>query len=246
MHLQAFGIKEILVVKVSINKIAMSDIRKAIENFSTTIPNGSKILDVGCGLRPYEIYFTGSNYIGIDVFISGRGDEGKAPDYEFDGTRIPMPDNEFDVVICTEVLEHATDPDALLKEIARVSKVDGLLFLTVPFIWGLHELPYDFRRYTSEGIRKSIINVGYKVETEEKLTCGIDAIRLLVLSEVNNFQNNVLLPIDQNKINRRIYFWLQNKLFNMLINLWKKGMNFERIYIDNLVIAKKNPENKIG
>ena len=50
----------------------MSDIRRAIEVFSQSIPAGSMILDVGCGLRPYEDCFPLSKYIGIDVPVSGR------------------------------------------------------------------------------------------------------------------------------------------------------------------------------
>ena len=98
----------------------MSAIKEAVESFSKTIPDGQRILDVGCGLRPYEKYFIHGKYVGIDVPKSGRSAEGKKPNFEFDGINIPFEDSCFDVVICTEVLEHATEPAALLSEMNRV------------------------------------------------------------------------------------------------------------------------------
>ena len=217
----------------------MSDIRCAIEKFSKRIPAGAKILDVGCGLRPYEDLFLDCTYIGIDVPVSGRESLGKKPDYEFDGANIPLPDASFDVVICTQVLEHAEEPDFLLKEIERVSKSDALFFLTVPFIWGLHELPYDFRRYTTEGIRRAMIKAGFVIEEQTKLTPGLAALRMLVLSEVNNYKINHMLPRDQWGFWQRFLFVLQDKLFDLLCAVWRRTIKFERIYIDNHIVARK-------
>ena len=219
----------------------MSDIRRAIEEFSKRVPAGARILDVGCGLRPYEVFFPQCIYIGIDVPVSGREASGKRPDHEFDGTNIPLQNGSFDVVICTEVLEHAVSPELLLQEMARVSKTDALLFVTVPFIWGLHELPYDFRRYTTEGVRHAVTTAGYAIEDQRKLTPGLAAVRLLVLSEVNNYKINSLSSQERRRIRRRLLFWLQDKMFDLLCAVWRRSLEFERIYIDNLVIARKKP-----
>ena len=67
---------------------------------------------------------------------------------EFDGTVIPFPDNHFDAVMCTEVLEHAMAPEALIAEMHRVLKPGGSLVLTVPFAARVHHIPYDFHRFT--------------------------------------------------------------------------------------------------
>ena len=229
----------------------MSDIGRAIEEFSKRVPAGARILDVGCGLRPYEVFFPQCAYIGIDVPVSGREASGKRPDHEFDGTNIPLQNESFDVVICTEVLEHAVSPELLLQEMARVSKTGALLFLTVPFIWGLHELPYDFRRYTPEGIRHAVTNAGFAIEDQRKLTPGLAAVRLLLLSEINNYKMNSLTPQDRRRIRQRLLFWLQDKIFDLLCSVWRRSLKFERIYIDNLVIARKkrlqdNATNRAG
>lgn len=222
-------------------EVAMSDILRAIEAFSKSVPAGSRILDVGCGLRPYEVFFPQCTYIGIDVPVSGREASGKRPDHEFDGTNIPLQDGSFDVIICTEVLEHAVSPQLLLQEMARVSKTDALLFLTVPFIWGLHELPYDFQRYTTEGIWRAVTNAGYAIEDQRKLSPGLAAVRLLVLSEINNYKIHSLTLQEQRSARLRLLFWLQDKIFKLLCAVWRRSVKFERIYIDNLVIARKKP-----
>jgi len=122
---------------------------KNITNFSKEIKPGSKILDVGCGIKPYKNLFFDMEYLGIDIQGGGHPDADKTVDKFFDGTNIPYEDNKFDVVICTEVLEHSLEPEKLTLEINRVLKNEGTLYLTMPFVWNEHETPYDFRRFTS-------------------------------------------------------------------------------------------------
>lgn len=51
---------------------------------------------------------------------------------------LPVRDKEYDVVLCTEVLEYIDDPIAALNEIIRILKSDGTMILTTPFIHQLH------------------------------------------------------------------------------------------------------------
>lgn len=129
---------------------------KNIAKFAKGLNGCKKILDVGCGLKPYESLFFTHEYIGIDVESGYWSEVDKKTNTYFDGINIPFDNNSFDVVLCTEVLEHASDPDKLLKEIFRVLKDDGILYLTVPFVWNEHEVPYDFRRFTQYGIKKML------------------------------------------------------------------------------------------
>jgi ubiquinone/menaquinone biosynthesis C-methylase UbiE len=75
-------------------------------------------------------------------------------DVFFDGKSIPFPDNSFDLLLCTEVLERALEPLVLIEKMKRVLKIDGLILITAPSMRGEHEIPYDFWRFTSFGIRK--------------------------------------------------------------------------------------------
>jgi SAM-dependent methyltransferase len=77
---------------------------------------------------------------------------------------LPFGDNEFDIVLCTEMLEHVPDPQAVLSEIQRVLRPGGRLIMTTPFLVPLHEEPYDFFRYTSHGLRHLCASASLKIE----------------------------------------------------------------------------------
>lgn len=109
------------------------------------------LLDVGCGEMPYRTFMPpGLSYTGIDVQQAGDFSmRGNGEVVLFDGVSIPFPEASFDTVLCTEVLEHAAAPDALIAEIRRVLKPGGTLIATVPFSARVHYAPYDFRRFTN-------------------------------------------------------------------------------------------------
>ena len=109
-----------------------------------------KVLDVGCGQMPFRhLLPEDAQYTGLDIPAADSFGMDKNPDVvEFDGTAIPFPDNHFDAVICTEVLEHAVAPEALIAEMHRVLRPGGSLVLTVPFAARVHHIPYDFHRFT--------------------------------------------------------------------------------------------------
>ena len=129
-----------------------------------------KILDVGCGEKPYRNMFQNCDYSGIDIHGGPLDDELKKVDAYFDGISIPFKDYQFDVVLLIEVLEHAEYPERLLLEIKRVLKKDGILFMTMPFAWREHGAPYDFRRLTSYGHRKILEEAGFIVSSIENST----------------------------------------------------------------------------
>ena len=217
-------------------------IERAVIDFSRLIPVDSLVLDVGCGRRPYEACFQGRRYVGLDVLKSGRTSSEKRPDVAFDGTRLPIASAAADAAICTEVLEHAVAPDLLLLEIFRVLKPGKPVLITVPFMWGIHEAPYDFRRFTEFGLARLLALAGFEIQRAERLVQGIEAIRMLVDSEVNNFRVNVLPGRHLSLSERgwlRLAFYLHDKLFPRLLAIWKRSLTFERVYIDNLVIAHK-------
>jgi ubiquinone/menaquinone biosynthesis C-methylase UbiE len=114
-----------------------------------TVPTGSTILDVGAGTCPYKQYFSHCNYKTHDfkkyhgVMLGNTTEYGKI-DYESDINNIPVPDESFDVILCTEVLEHVPEPIRALEEMVRIVKPGGRIFLTAPLGSGLHQLPYHY------------------------------------------------------------------------------------------------------
>lgn len=157
-----------------------------------TFARDDKWLDVGCGLRPYESSFPQGVYIGVDIEVSGRNSELKAPDHYYDGRTLPFPDESFEGVICTQVLEHVPDPGLLLAEMYRVLKPGGRLIMSLPFVWQEHEAPYDFFRYTRFGATSLLNRAGFEVSDLIKNTGTIEALAVLVNSYI---VHNLVPPI---------------------------------------------------
>jgi SAM-dependent methyltransferase len=114
------------------------------------------LLDVGCGEMPYRTCLPPSlSYTGVDV-AQADAFAMRASDcvVTFDGVSIPFGDASFDTILCTEVLEHAAAPEALIAEIERVLKPGGTLLATVPFSARVHYAPYDFHRFTKFALKR--------------------------------------------------------------------------------------------
>jgi SAM-dependent methyltransferase len=107
---------------------------------------GLSVLDVGCGEQPYRALLGPScSYVGIDV-------EARHPEtLEIEPGR-PWPvQGPFDVVLCTQVMEHVADIMKFCEEIDRVLAPGGKLLVSVPFIYPIHDT-HDYRRLTPAGI----------------------------------------------------------------------------------------------
>jgi SAM-dependent methyltransferase len=120
------------------------------------------VLDVGCGHQPYRSVLTGptsgaTGYLGIDLAPTIYA----APDVVWDGRRAPLADASIDSAVATEVLEHVPDPAGLLGEVRRVLRPGATLFLTVPFLWPLHDVPYDEYRYTPFALERLLTTAGF-------------------------------------------------------------------------------------
>jgi SAM-dependent methyltransferase len=129
-----------------------------------------KLLDVGCGVMPYRDFIlqqsAAEKYIGLDL-ASTEIYKHIQPDLVWDGYSIPLPDQSVDSVLLTEVLEHCPEPSLVLKEVHRVLKNDGNVVFSVPFLWHLHESPWDFYRYTPYAIKKLFGDGGFSLEVLE-------------------------------------------------------------------------------
>jgi SAM-dependent methyltransferase len=67
---------------------------------------------------------------------------------------LPFASESFDTVLLTDVLEHIFRPAELVSEIARILRFGGKAIMGVPFLYWLHEQPYDFYRYTEFALRQ--------------------------------------------------------------------------------------------
>lgn len=153
--------------------IARYGLYKKIKSFAKGDFSNKKILDVGCGVKPYKDLFKGfAEYIGVDIEGGGHLDKYKDVDKFYDGSTLPFADNIFDVVICTQVLEHVISPANLLGEIARTLKSGGQAYITMPFVWNEHEVPYDFNRFTRYEHDRILKEAGLSLKSINP-TCGV-------------------------------------------------------------------------
>jgi SAM-dependent methyltransferase len=109
----------------------------------------ARVLDVGAKQAPYRKYFRGSRFETVDVRPELK------PDFVADVQELSrfVPTDSYDLVICTEVLEHVENPRQAVEEIRRILKPNGTLLATTPFIVPYHPDPTDYWRMTSEAWR---------------------------------------------------------------------------------------------
>ncbi len=124
-----------------------------------------RVLDVGAGDCQYRKHFTSSDYTTQDVCDKDVNFSYKHIDIKSEIYTIPLPDNNFDYILCTQVLEHLKYPAKALTELNRLLKHNGELWLTVPLTWEEHEIPYDYFRYTRYSLKFLAEETGYKVQS---------------------------------------------------------------------------------
>lgn len=124
------------------------------------------LLDIGCGKMPYKNYILDNssveNYVGLDIENALEYDTTIKPDFTWDGFTMPFANESFNCAFGTEVLEHCPKPEIVLNEVFRVLKPGGVFFFTVPFLWNLHEVPFDEYRYTPYALERHLRNSGFK------------------------------------------------------------------------------------
>jgi len=127
-----------------------------------------KMMDFGCGSKPYKNLFGVDEYIGIDYENEGHPHKNEQIDVFYDGKTIPFENGYFDSVLCSEVIEHVFDLPLVLTEINRVTKQNGVLLFTCPFVWSEHEVPHDYARYTRFALEDAFTKAGFEIITIEK------------------------------------------------------------------------------
>ncbi len=121
-----------------------------LEEQAVAAGSGYRVLDVGCGPKPYYPFFAAraSEYVGVDVVpqpaaeLVGRVEE------------LPVADGSFDVVLCTQVLEHCDDPAAAVRELRRVTAPGGRVLASTHGVQVYHPSPQDYWRWTHAGLER--------------------------------------------------------------------------------------------
>ncbi len=185
-----------------------------------------KTLDVGGGTSKYReiIKQTVSDYVVSDLF-----DE-PGVDVITDARAMSFANESFDSVISFQVLEHVDNTTAVVSEIYRVLKKDGVAVVTAPFLCAEHGHPSDYHRFTEEGMKFYFERAGFLI-----IESGKQGSTFSVIKELLRFV--LLNPYKKNGRMRKGIF---NRLAKMLVSLDRKGYLYNPdLYTNVYVVAQK-------
>ena len=119
------------------------------------------LYDLGCGEMPYREWLLkhADHYTGVDW--GGTLHQLKADIVADLNESLPFESEVADTVVSFSVMEHLREPQIFLNEAYRILKRGGGMVLQVPFMWSVHEAPYDYYRYTQYGLHYMFEKAGF-------------------------------------------------------------------------------------
>jgi len=199
-----------------------------------------RVLDVGCGGQPFRrvIESLGACYFAMDV----EQNEDDSVDFvaAIDG---PVPEailagGPYSLILCTEVLEHVADWQAAFASFVRLLAPGGVVVLTCPHFYQLHEEPYDYFRATTYAIETHAERAGLLVDRVERLGNAWDVLGG-VLANIN------VSAVRRDVISRGLSYLarlvLRQVLFALLRRRWFHN-RFDansKLYLANAAIVRK-------
>ncbi|MBP7741222.1 MAG: class I SAM-dependent methyltransferase [Candidatus Pacebacteria bacterium] len=156
-------------------KITRGRIRSFLASYATDV----LVLDIGSGGANQDASFPNRTTYDID---SARN-----PSIVGDAQDMPFPDSSYDVIVCSEVLEHIPDPKKAIGEMFRVLAPGGTLILTTRFVFPVHDAPGDYWRFTPYGLRSLFTRweiLEEEVETDAFLTIAVLLQRIMFQTDL--------------------------------------------------------------
>lgn len=216
-------------------------LQRDIKYFAKKYKYPGRILDLGCGQKPYEHLFENAEYVGIDFenYSKNRNVPGKTPDIYFSEEyakelRLPLENDTFDQAVSFQVLEHHKKPELMISEMARVIKFGGFILLSFPFIYALHEEPHDYQRFTE-----------YKMqEVFKENNCEIIEIKkqgslFSVYSTLANEQLNAYAAKGRFRYLVAVAIYIPLLLFQYLSFILDMIIKSDKVFINYIILAKK-------
>ena len=134
-----------------------------LQQFSHLIKG--RLLDLGCGNKPYFDIYSAlcKESVGCDVPFSLHKETQVEVLCFAEDIDKNFETNTFDCILCTEVLEHTLNDRQVMSNINKVLKTNGVLLISVPFTYVLHEEPHDYRRYTFYGLTQLLHDYNFRI-----------------------------------------------------------------------------------
>lgn len=138
---------------------------------------GGRLLDLGCGNVPLFAAYR-DRVSSVTCIDWGNSEHQLRHIDQFCDLNeaLPLANGCFDTVLLTDVLEHVAVPGALVNEIARVLAPGGKLIGSVPFMYRLHEEPYDYYRFSRHALRRLSELGGLEVTRLDAYGQGVDVV----------------------------------------------------------------------
>lgn len=206
------------------------DIEYSIKKYG----NG-RIIDIGCGNKPYESLFKNiaDEYIGCDIVQSNLN----KVDIICEADKIPLPENSFNTVLSTQTIEHIANHQGLVNESFRLLKAGGIAIISGPSYWPLHEEPFDYFRFTKYGLTHILENAGFEIveiipNGGMWSTSGI----ALIQSIMNSKSRSFFLRLMRSLFYRLKLVWIINTFFK-----WLDKIDYNPINTMNYIVVAKKP-----
>lgn len=214
-------------------------VREAVDKYKFK----RKVLDVGCGDKPYKYLFKyGTDYKGIDFKKHSTNNcfpNSELPDYYFPKDysktfRIPFKNDQFNHAVTFQVLEHHQNPEKMFAELFRIVKKGGYVLITIPFIEGIHGEPDDYQRFTKYGLMVRVKKYGEIITIKEQGSIfsvistffGESLIRFTGKSKIHYIVGMLMFPP----------FLLYSYFALFLDQIFRS----DHIFINYLILIKKN------
>lgn len=196
-----------------------------------------RMLDFGCGSKPYKALIHADEYVGLDFEGQGHDHANEQIDFFYDGKKFPFPDESFDSALSSEVFEHVFNLEQIIPELHRVLKKGAVVLITCPFAISEHEAPNDFARYTSFAIKHLMEKNGFKVLAYEKLGNSIETITQLKLGyyAINLYPKLKKIPLLYKALSLTLNVWGNTKAI-LLSKIFPSG---KELYLNNLLVCEK-------
>jgi len=196
------------------------------------------VLDIGSASRwVAQMLHPEARYIALDYPATAVGLYATVPDVFADAAQLPFEDASIDAVTCFEVLEHVPEPNRVMGEIARVLVPGGIAELSMPFLYPVHDAPYDFQRWTEHGWRRSAEVAGLEVIVTESVGHPLHASAVLANLSLAGPLQGVAFP---NVLPRLLFASLLIPLIN--VSAWavaKVWPSWSAIGIGHAVLLRK-------
>ena len=147
------------------------------------------LIDIGCGNGALRKQLPATvQYFGVDYPTTiALGYTGYA-EIHADASMLPLATASVDTVAMLDVLEHIAEPENALAEASRVLKKRGKLLVHVPFLYPLHDEPYDYHRWTKYGLQYLAKQHGLEIIEIRESTSSLEtaaAIFVIALSKAS-------------------------------------------------------------